>query len=886
MCRFCLNLSFPISIVLIAITSGCGYGSRTVSTAGDNAALRFLPGQPFAVARFHSKNLRTSKLAALLPWEDWAWPSVVTQLEGWKADDVVLYVSKPDESADQRLREFERFDWAAAVRFSDADGIAALLESPAASQTTTLKIDRRECRRFPSGTFLPSKRLFGQLRFTDRAGADGDGIRVGKPLRRYIEGDTLSSMIFQFEQLSPSDLTGEHLIIGIRPSVFRTRMTAEETTRGKIVLQNPKTGLRSKPFPFRPRSGHVLHVKAPRRLKAENGADIDLFEDLVADRELEIVLTCDEFATYLGATRFEVFLPLNRFEYACLIDDHLLIAESPDALRSMLATRKPSSPLAGRLKKVEGVAYVVLHGEENASSDPAEYLVAGLGMDTEKYGVKGLEQLSASFQPQNDDAIRIAARYEDITAAREFQEQVEDSLKREENELRENIELLYEGHPHAMLVSYAFQGVSFSPKYLKHSKTLQRQVSDVIAKRTFADVMVSRVGREVTIRWKRPDHLLTPSEPVNQLLAALQESQARHLFLTEKYELHAQWFERSASRLTNSQTARFRQAHQLSYNSSVEFDRYVDRYDWVHRGLEVLLRDAEANPDRIDSLWMAARFLIDKIGQADERAHYTPLFAADEQLHEWLRTHITVEESEQQEEVEVWLVAHRLAEHCRRRVAEGAESRIPGVLLHSLPALTLARQAESLDEQGRGVKAAETWKRAQEQWLKLADLAIPWGDPETVTINDAPERPFDLDTLRKNPAVQARRWIDYDYWLARTRIEQLEEIREARRLEYQANQHFESAEFAAALPLYEAALQAVERQFPIQSETPPPLWYDFRNLARYRRCAKAVNAKAIAPELAELLDVIERAQPRHYFPLIDDLEFVDADGLAKPRQTE
>jgi hypothetical protein len=60
------------------------------------------------------------------------------------------------------------------------------------------------------------------------------------------------------------------------------------------------------------------------------------------------------------------------------------------------------------------------------------------------------------------------------------------------------------------------------------------------------------------------------------------------------------------------------QAHNLSYNVSVEFDDYRQRYHWVKKGIEFLLVGAQYNKKEPKLPWNLGWFTGQKIGRADE----------------------------------------------------------------------------------------------------------------------------------------------------------------------------------------------------------------------------------------------------------------------------
>ena len=76
------------------------------------------------------------------------------------------------------------------------------------------------------------------------------------------------------------------------------------------------------------------------------------------------------------------------------------------------------------------------------------------------------------------------------------------------------------------------------------------------------------------------------------------------------------------------------QAHNLSYNISVEFDNYRDRYAWVMKGIEFLRQGIGFNNREPRLLGRMGWFIGQKIGRADEKVQYRRLFKADDDFHQ------------------------------------------------------------------------------------------------------------------------------------------------------------------------------------------------------------------------------------------------------------
>jgi len=75
------------------------------------------------------------------------------------------------------------------------------------------------------------------------------------------------------------------------------------------------------------------------------------------------------------------------------------------------------------------------------------------------------------------------------------------------------------------------------------------------------------------------------------------------------------------------------QAWNLSYNVSVEFDDYRDRYRWVIKGIDFLKEGIKHNERQPRLLWDVGWMISQKLGKADESKQFRKLFKKDENFH-------------------------------------------------------------------------------------------------------------------------------------------------------------------------------------------------------------------------------------------------------------
>ncbi|MBA63484.1 MAG: hypothetical protein CMJ76_14095 [Planctomycetaceae bacterium] len=192
----------------------------------------------------------------------------------------------------------------------------------------------------PVGDLLARVPVYGSLRFLDRYGRESDaggegGLSVGKEwtYREYIEGNTLSTAIWTFENLT-SDMfsigAGDEGIVPLELNlrVFRTtKGDIEGKVRGEVLLVNPEKTLSvqdrySAPIPFEAEEFQTFQINIDYneiRRQNPNTAElekIDLFQDLIDNGKLEVHVRCRDHAQFFGMAQADMYIraPEGSFE--------------------------------------------------------------------------------------------------------------------------------------------------------------------------------------------------------------------------------------------------------------------------------------------------------------------------------------------------------------------------------------------------------------------------------------------------------------------------------------------------------------------------------------------------------------------------------------------
>jgi len=168
------------------------------------------------------------------------------------------------------------------------------------------------------------------------------------------------------------------------------------------------------------------------------------------------------------------------------------------------------------------------------------------------------------------------------------------------------------------------------------------------------------------------------------------------------------------------------QAHNLSYNISVEFDDYHDRYAWVMKGIEFLRQGISFNLREPRLLGRMGWFIGQKIGRSDEKKQYRRLFKADDDFHERDRPGRTLPERDN------WLVAREKYLRAQQLVDSGAPLNTTPLIFHSEPMMTAINYARALAKEGNFAEPArDAWRLAGDEMRRYSIREIPtsWDVP-------------------------------------------------------------------------------------------------------------------------------------------------------------
>lgn len=156
------------------------------------------------------------------------------------------------------------------------------------------------------------------------------------------------------------------------------------------------------------------------------------------------------------------------------------------------------------------------------------------------------------------------------------------------------------------------------------------------------------------------------------------------------------------------------QAWNVSYNISVEWDDYHDRYRWVKEGIKLLLQGMRYNGREPMLIYDIGWTTAQKMGTADEKAQYRRLFREDDD--EEFPNH----RLRPQNRRDNWLVGQEYYERAIALADDGASiHQMNPIVFYSEPAMCQIDYAIALEDDGIfEEKAKVAWDKADADWTK------------------------------------------------------------------------------------------------------------------------------------------------------------------------
>ena len=185
------------------------------------------------------------------------------------------------------------------------------------------------------------------------------------------------------------------------------------------------------------------------------------------------------------------------------------------------------------------------------------------------------------------------------------------------------------------------------------------------------------------------------------------------------------------------------QAHNLSYNVSPEFEDYRQRYEWVKKGIDYLVKGTKFNARKPILQYELGQYVGAKMGKADEKLQYRELFRNDEEFHKYFVEQGLNAKSDDalgpDRKPDNWLVGKQWFEQAYQLVSAGIAIKKSPHLLFSYGPLWQMYHGEAIEEEGiLDERAKFVWEKASREWKDFGNRELATTGYVPVTLGRKP----------------------------------------------------------------------------------------------------------------------------------------------------
>ncbi len=197
------------------------------------------------------------------------------------------------------------------------------------------------------------------------------------------------------------------------------------------------------------------------------------------------------------------------------------------------------------------------------------------------------------------------------------------------------------------------------------------------------------------------------------------------------------------------------QSHNLSYNVSAEFDDYRQRYQWVKRGIDYLIKGSKFNKRRTEMPFELGQFFGSKMGVADEKKQFRALYRDDENFHKEVfdRTGLDLRQPDgmgPDRKPDNWLSGRLWYLKAYQMVDAGSAPARSAMMFYLKGPQWLMKYAEALQTEGTLDEPARyAWRTADRDWKEFGERNIVTTFGDTIYLTELERANADYQKLRE-----------------------------------------------------------------------------------------------------------------------------------------
>ena len=196
------------------------------------------------------------------------------------------------------------------------------------------------------------------------------------------------------------------------------------------------------------------------------------------------------------------------------------------------------------------------------------------------------------------------------------------------------------------------------------------------------------------------------------------------------------------------------QAHNLSYNVAPEFEDYRQRYEWIKKGIDYLIRGTKLNDRKPILQYDLGHYVGNKLGKADEHVFYRVLYSKDQEFHTYFRDQglVGIETSalDYNQKPDNWLTGKLWFDQAVALYEAGAQIKKSPHLLMSYSPLWQMYYGEAIESEGiLDQRAGFAWKKGGTEWAAFGQKSLYEFRRKGLKLGDRPIHYAAMDALQK-----------------------------------------------------------------------------------------------------------------------------------------
>ncbi|MCA9128581.1 MAG: hypothetical protein KDB22_15950 [Planctomycetales bacterium] len=184
------------------------------------------------------------------------------------------------------------------------------------------------------------------------------------------------------------------------------------------------------------------------------------------------------------------------------------------------------------------------------------------------------------------------------------------------------------------------------------------------------------------------------------------------------------------------------QSHNLAYNVSAEFDDYRQRYQWVQKGINFMIKGSKFNKTRTEMPYELGWYFGNKFGVSDEKKQFRTIYRDDKNFHQEVLASSGLDLVQRDglgpdNKPDNWLSGRLWYERSYDMVTKGSKPAKSTMMFYRMSPQWLMKYAEGIQSEGiLDTPARQAWSRAGAGWKEFGERPIPTTFGDTIYLRE------------------------------------------------------------------------------------------------------------------------------------------------------